>query len=219
MMRTTTLPIRGYRDEPVPNRFHRQDAETDHVALVLPGFGYSCDMPLLYFAVSHLLDRGADVLQVEYDYSRRADYRTHDPDERLRWLLADVTAAWRVALSQRPYQRFTLIGLSLGTRALPALLANEPRLRDARTIWFSPVWHEDAVGAHLHRGAHPALVVIGTADPAYDEALVASLRAGDGCEVLVVPDADHGGLEVPGDVVRSVQAVERAIRAVQRFTT
>ncbi len=218
-MQTTTLPICGYRDEPVPNRFHCQDAETDHLALVLPGFGYSCDMPLLYFTVSHLLDQGTDVLQVEYDYSRRAHYRTHDADERLRWLLADVTAAWRVVLGQRPYRRFTLIGLSLGTRALPPLLTTEPRLRDARTIWFSPLWHEDAVGAHLRRGAHPALVVIGTADPAYDEALVATLRAGGGGEVLVVPDADHGGLEVPGDVVRSVQVVERAIRAVQRFTT
>ncbi len=60
--------------------------------------------------------------------------------------------------------------------------------------------------------------MIGTADPAYDGALVAVLRAADGCTVLVVPDADHGGLEVPGDVVRSVRAVEQTLHAVQRFT-
>ncbi len=217
-METTTLPIRGYRDEAVPHHFHRQDDATDHLALVLPGFGYTCDMPLLYYTVGHLLDRGADVLQVEYDYRGRADYRALDADARLRWLLADVIAAWRAVLAQRRYRRFTPIGLSLGTRALPALLGAEPCLQGARTIWFSPVWHEEAVGAHLRRAAHPALVVIGTADPAYDEGLVAALRAGDDCTVLVVPDADHGGLEVPGDVVRSVQAVEQALRAVQRFT-
>ncbi len=57
-MQTVTLPICGYRDEPVPHRFHRQDTEARHLALVLPDFGYSCDMPLLYFTVSHLLDRG-----------------------------------------------------------------------------------------------------------------------------------------------------------------
>jgi len=185
---------------------------------VLPGFGYSCDMPLLYFTVSHLLDVGTDVLQVDYAYDRRPDYRPLAADERQLWLLADVTAAWRVALAQRRYRRFTLIGLSLGTRALPALLATEPRLRGARTIWFSPVWHEEAVGAHLRRAAHPALVVIGTADPASDGALGAARRAADGCTVLVVPDADHGGLEIPGDVVRSVRAAERALRAVRRFT-
>jgi len=57
-METTTLPIRGYRDEAVPNHFQRQDDATDHLALVLPGFGYTCDMPLLYYTVGHLLDRG-----------------------------------------------------------------------------------------------------------------------------------------------------------------
>lgn len=216
-METTTLPIRGYRDEAVPNHFHRQGDATDHLAFVLPGFGYTCDMPLLYYTVAHLLDRGADVLQVEYAYRDRADYRALDADTRHRWLLADVTAAWRAALAQGRYRRFTLIGLSLGTRALPALLATELCLRGAQTIWFSPVWREDAVGAHLRRASHPALVVIGTADPAYDEELVAALRAADDCTMLVVPDADHGGLEIPGDVARSVRALEQALHAVQRF--
>ncbi len=217
-MRTTTLAIHGYRDEPVPNRFHRQDLEADHLALVLPGFGYSCDMPLRYCTVSHLLDVDADVLQVDYAYDRRPDYRSLVADERLRWLRADVAAAWQAAVAQRPYRRFTAVGKSLGTRALPELLAAEPRLQDAQTIWFTPVWHEDAVFEHLRGGAHPALVVIGTADPAYDAARVEALRAVSGCAVLVIPDAEHA-LEVPGDVVRSVQAVEQALRAVQRFTT
>lgn len=157
------------------------------------------------------------MLQVEYDYRGRADYRALDADARLRWLLADVLAAWRAALAQRRYRRFTLIGLSLGTRALPVLLATEPRLRGARTVWFSPVWREEVVVAHLHRASHPALVVIGTADPAYDEELVAALGMADGCTVLVVPDADHGGLEIPGDVARSVRALEQALHTVQRF--
>lgn len=217
-MQTVTLPIRGYRDEPVPHRFHRQDTEAHHLALVLPGFGYSCDMPLLYFTVSHLLDQGADVLQVEYDYSRRPAYRALDADERQRWLLADVAAASRAALAQRSYRQFTVIGKSLGTRAMPHLLATAPRLRHARTIWFTPVWLEEAVAAHLRSAAQPALVVIGTADPYYDAAIVEALRAVEQCEVLVVPDAEHG-LEVTGDVVRSVQALEQALRAVQRFAT
>ena len=78
-MQTTSLTINGYHGESVPNHLHRQETETDHLALVLPGFGYSCDMPLLYFTVNHLLEGGADVLQVEYQYNERPDYRSLSP--------------------------------------------------------------------------------------------------------------------------------------------
>lgn len=217
-MQTLALPIRGYRDELVPNRFHRQDAATPHLAVVLPGFGYTCDMPLLYFTVSHLCDQGADVLQVEYDYSRRPEYRDLAAAERHRWLLADVTAACRAALDQRTYQQITLVGKSLGTRAMSHLLASEPRVQHARTIWLTPVWHETAVRAQLLSGAQPALIVIGTADPHYDAATVEAMRAVVQNELVVIPDAEHG-LEVTGDVVRSVQALEEVLRAVQRFAT
>jgi predicted alpha/beta-hydrolase family hydrolase len=212
----TTLPIRGYRDEPVPNRFFRQEGETAHLAVVLPGLGYSCDMPLLYFTVSHLLDLGADVLQVDYAYGQRPEYRTVSQEERARWLLADATAAYRAGLDQRPYTRLALIGKSLGTRAMPALLAAEGTRREMRTIWFTPLLHEEEGRRCLLTSPHPALVVIGTADPYYDPATLDALRGMAGRDVLVVADAEHA-LEVPGDVARSVRALEAAMGAVQGF--
>ena len=217
-MRTVTISIRGYRDVPVPQRFLRQDHETSHLAMVLPGFGYTCDMPLLYYSVSHLLDLGADVLQVEYAYNQQPEYRALTADERTRWLLADVTAACRAGFTQRAYRRITLIGKSLGTRAMAHLLATEDALRQARAVWFTPLLQEDRVREHLLGAPQPALVVIGTADPHYDPATLATVQAAIQGEVLVVEDAEHA-LEIPGDVVRSVRALERVMRAVQRFVT
>jgi predicted alpha/beta-hydrolase family hydrolase len=216
-MQTKSLTISGYRGEPVSNQFHQQDAESDHLVLVLPGFGYSCDMPVLYFTINHLLDRGADVLQVEYRYNRHAEYLSSGPHERQRWLHADVSAAWRAALDQRTYQRFTVIGKSLGTRAMPQLLANHPLLNGAHTIWFTPVWHEEPVATALRNIAQPTLVVIGTADPLYDDVLATATAANEHCTVTVIPDADHS-LEVAGDVIRSVQILENVLVAIQRFT-
>ncbi len=216
-MQTTKLTINGYRGEPVPNHFHRQDADTDHLALVLPGFGYSCDMPLLYFTVNHLLDGGTDVLQVEYQYNERQDYRTLEPHERQRWLQEDVSAAWQAALAQRKYQRFTVIGKSLGTRAMPTLISTEPLLKEACTIWFTPMWQEASVAAWLRRSTQPTLVVIGTADPLYTETLAEEIAANEHCTVTVLPDVDHS-LEIPGKIIRSVQSLEHALIAVQGFT-
>lgn len=215
-MQTTRLTINGYHGEAVPNHFHRQDTQTDHLALVLPGFGYSCDMPLLYFTVNHLLNGGADVLQVEYRYDQRPEYGALTPDARQRRLLADVSAAWQAACEQRTYQRFTVIGKSLGTRAMPQLLADEPLLKEASTIWYTPVWHEERVAAWLRQSSQPTLVVIGDADPLYDETLARDIATNKHCTLTVVPHADHS-IEIPGNMIGSVRTLEHALLAVQRF--
>lgn len=214
----TDLQIAGYRAEPVPNQFFRQHNETCHLAIVLPGFGYTCDMPVLYFTVSHLLDLGADVLQVEYDYRHRPEYQTITPDERQHWLLADATAAWHVGTAQRPYQRITLVGKSLGTRVLPDLLAAAPASQHARAILLTPLLREAGAYEYLQQGAHPTLIAIGTADPHYDPEVLATLQATMQGTVVIAAGADHG-LEVPHDIVRSVQVLEQVMRAVQSFVS
>src|SRR5215210_1072785 len=68
MYSSTTLDIRGHRGDAVPNTFFAQDSETHHLAVVFPGLGYTAHMPVLYYPRRLLLERGADVLLVEYDY-------------------------------------------------------------------------------------------------------------------------------------------------------
>lgn len=43
---TEVVPITGYTGERLPNEFLRQEGATDHVAVLLPGFACTCDMPL-----------------------------------------------------------------------------------------------------------------------------------------------------------------------------
>jgi len=211
-METRQLTICGHGDRPVPHRFLAQGRDTTHLAIVLPGLGYTCDMPLLYYTVSLLLDCGADVLQVEYAYGQEAAYRSLPADERTHRLLADAGSACRAALGQRGYRRATLVGKSLGTRAMPQLLADELAPLAARSIWYTPLLNEERVRAHLCGARQPSLVAIGTDDPHYSATTVAAI----GGEVVVIAGADHG-MEVAGDIVRSVQALEGVMRAVQRF--
>src|SRR5215204_7426815 len=114
MATATTLTIQGYRGEAVPNQFLRPEGAIDHLSVLLPGFGYTLDMPLFYYAENLLLDRGWDVLRVEYAYNKHPEYQTLSAPERHQWLLADATAAWRAGLGQRSYGRAVLIGKSLG---------------------------------------------------------------------------------------------------------
>lgn len=211
-----TLPITGYRDEPVPNRFFRQEGETDHLAVILPGLGYNADMPLLHYPGHLLLQHGLDVLVVDYAYSRNPAFRAAAEPERAQWLLEDVTAAWDAVVTKRRYERYTLLGKSLGTLGMGHLVATKPELSMAGTIWLTPLLGEtqlvDAMRGHRGR----SLIAIGTADPAYVADALSTIQTETGGETIVVEGADHG-LELPGDALGSLRVVERVARAVDAF--
>jgi hypothetical protein len=216
MYSSTTLDIRGHRGVAVPNAFFAQDSETHHLALVFPGLGYTAHMPVLYYPRRLLLERGADVLLVEYDYREQANLRMPPDPERDRWFFDDVTAASGAGLGQRPYSRVTLVGKSLDTLAMGYLLTEDTRLPQAQCVWLTPLLHDDRLRAQVTRARGPSLFVIGTADGHYDPAYLDEVRLASGGESVVIRSADHS-LEIEGDILGSIRAIEQTVRAMQRF--
>jgi pimeloyl-ACP methyl ester carboxylesterase len=216
MYSARTLQITGYRDEPVPNTFLRQNGDADHVAILLPGVRYTCDMPLLYYPAGLLLDLGADVLRVEHARDRRADFQAITEAEQGRWFLADAAAACHTVLAQRDYQHVTLIGKSIGTLAMGHLLTTDPALAQARAIWLTPLLTHGGLRAQIKQCRQRSLFVIGTADRFYDKDKLAEVQAASHGAAVVIEGADHS-LEIAGDVFQSLQSIERVIRAIQSF--
>ncbi len=216
MATSTTLTIQGYRDEPVPNRFQRPEGEIDHLAVLLPGYGYTLDMPLFYYAENLLLERGWDVLRVEYAYNTRPEFQTLPKPERDRWLLADTTAAWRAGQGQRTYERVVLIGKSLGTRAMGHLLTMPDPYPNVGAVWLTPLLGEERLRQQIQQYGGPSLFVIGTADSHFDPVALETMQVATIGEAVVVRNADHG-MDIPGDPIASVRAVERVVEALGRF--
>ena len=216
MATSTTLTIQGYRDEPVPNRFQRPEGAIDQLAMLLPGYGYTLDMPLFYYAEKLLLERRWDVLRVKYTYNTRPEFQTLPKPERDRWLLADTTAAWDAGLGQRTYERVVLIGKSLGTRAMGHLLTTADPHPNVGAVWLTPLLGEERLRQQIQQYGGPSLFVIGTADPHFDPAVLEKMQVETIGEAVVVRNADHG-MDIPGDPIASVRAVERVVEALGRF--
>jgi predicted alpha/beta-hydrolase family hydrolase len=216
MATPTTLTIQGYRDEAVPNRFLRPESAIDQLAVLLPGLGYTLDMPLFYYAENLLLDRGWDVLRVEYAYNTRPEFQTLPKSERDQWLLADTTAAWRAGLTQRTYARVVLIGKSLGTLAMGHLLTTADPLPNAGAVWLTPLLSNEPLRQQIQQYGGPSLFVIGTADPHFDPVVLEQMQVATVGEAVVVRNADHG-MDIPGDPIASVRALERVVEALSRF--
>ena len=213
---TQSLPITGYRSAPVPHTLFQQDEETGHAAIILPGWRYTVQRPLLFYVAALMRSLKADVLTVEYAYNRRRDFQACDEDQRLRWFLTDVRSACQTLLKHRVYQRLTLIGKSFGTRAMGYLLTEDDLPEKVSSIWLTPLLKNHTLREQLGRSRGRALFISGTADPHYDAAHMADVQAATGGRVVLVDGADHS-LNIAHDVPGSVRHLATVIEGINDF--
>jgi len=161
-------------------------------ALLLPGRGDGPHSPLLHFARRCLVEAGRDV---------RA----------LQWPRGEVGAEDVVRLVAEAAERvpggpgqLVLLAKSLGTLAIPWAAEH-----GVRGIWLTPLLQVPAVRAALSALPPGSLLAGGTADPTWD----GDVAAASGLPVLQIEGGDHG-LEIPGDVQRSLAALGRVVTAV-----
>ena len=211
-----TLNIRGSQNEAVANTFFRQKQETRHVAILLPGLNYTAHMPVVYYPGQLLVARGADVLRVEYTYSRQPGFQALPDVEQDQWFRADVSAAFDAALAQRDYKRVILVGKSIGTLAVGYLLTTKTWLLQPECVWLTPLLQNEQLCAQIKQVRHRALFVIGTSDPQYEQAKLAEVEKATGGESIVIDGADHS-LEIGGDVVLSIRAMQRVVEGIQKY--
>lgn len=215
MVAFTSLLIAGYAGKPVLNRFFEQDQAATKLGIVLPGLGYNCDMPLLYYPTRLLLARGADVLQLRPDYAT-PEFQSLPGEERAHRAGADALAALHAGLAQRDYLQIILIGKSIGTLAMAHLVSTEARLANAATVWLTPVFRGRRVVEAAMQFKGPAFFVAGTSDTIFDAEAMASIREATNAEALIMQGADHS-MEIPGDPLRSLSVLDQVVRAIANF--
>lgn len=176
------------------------------VAVVLPGFMGGWSTPATYYPVLALLDRGFDALCLDSIYDEHPA-----PDV----LKADSAAALEAARDAADYDQVLVVGKSLGTVAIAALLADGSLPAATPTIWLTPLLQNDATRGAIGSLTTPALFVIGTSDPSFDRPALERLEAG-GHHVLVLDRANHG-LSVDGDAAASADVPRRLVAAVQGY--
>lgn len=185
-----TLSITGFAGEPVPNQFLKQTGEANGLAILLPGLGYTCDMPLFYYSELQFLVGGYDVVRVDYDYRhlRSTSSGLENIAERL---FADVAAAVDLATQQRRYPDVAIVGKSLGTLAMAQLVGTGELSGDITSVWMTPLLKQDAVFDALMKVLGPTALVLGSEDHHYDEARLESLEARDNVTLIRVAGGNH----------------------------
>ncbi|KFI49804.1 hypothetical protein [Bifidobacterium biavatii] len=168
--------------------------------LLMPGTGYNCDRPLLYYAATALIENGwyADRLDVNADLSKT-------PAKRIFAMLDDAVDRWleqvRADAGETDAPRTLVVGKSLSTFIQPhvadlglpmALLTpvfSPADFDPARSVIPVPGdddWHDN--------DAPKPLICAGTADPLYEPSRARRLSS----LIHEYPGANHS-IEIPGD--------------------
>ena len=201
----------------IPNTYFRQEAPTDHLALILPGLNYTCDMPLLYYAAQVMLSARADVVQVKYDYSRIASTgQAATLSEKYSDMRGDFSLFARMALEHRAYKRLTVIGKSLGTLAIPYLLQAGLPVKPTTCIFLTPILNELLSWADSIRKCPKTFFAIGTNDPFYDQELISEFRTLHPDNFLVVEGVNHS-MEFEAKPLQSMKVLNSVVDGIQRL--
>jgi len=185
-----------------PLLYHDNPA-SEKLMVMLPGRGYSCDYPVLYYVRRMAIKHGCDVLSIEYGFQAAnldltSEVSAHLEDE--------VNQAVAPVL-QRGYSQVCIVGKSLGTPLASGLARTIP-VADKSLMLLTPIG-----GAFQGVASIRTLAVIGTDDPLYSPELVSSYPA---VEWQVFGGLNHS-LEVKGDWKASIAALDSVITACETF--
>lgn len=171
------------------------EGDSQRVASLLPGRGYTPNSPLLHYTRRSLRDQGWTVR--EHWWSRGTAMELEPAIEE---------AAQFVAGAGQPLLHL-VVGKSLGSVAAPVAVD-----RSLPAIWFTPLLKEAVVRAAIDRTLEPTLLVGGDKDETWDGEAARATR----CQVHEVGDADHL-LEIPGSLRDTLKTAESVMRRVDDF--
>ena len=200
-----SLDVQGF-DAPVPNSFWSIGSDT--LLVLLPGLGYTNEMPIMFYLHELAINRRYDVLQVNYDY--RGIPRDTSAEAWSARMIGDVQPAIEAALAKGSYQNVILAGKSIGTRVMAALLAHGFDKATAY-IWLTPLFMAEPI-REIAMKYLPAVAVFGDADYAVKDVDFGKI-ANAGVYLVIQPGGDHG-MMIPGNVPESIADLAKAMHEI-----
>lgn len=184
-MKLTKENIEGFKRNKIDYLLIRQEETAAGLAIVLPGAGYTAQAPLLHFTTDIYLQKGFDVVNVNYRYNDPF-YDSFSMEELSDAIRFDVAAVIDRVTAGASYEEFCVIGKSLGTIAMASEL-KRPLFADAKAVWLTPLIKRRDVFDAMLSLPNRALGFIGDEDPVYDAALFEQLEANPQLDLRLVP--------------------------------
>ena len=210
----TKHSVAGYKNLPVPFQLIKQNKQASSLAVMLPGRGYTVQGPLFHYSTGVFLNKGYDVLHVNYDYNT-VQSESLTLEEEIKQITQDVNSVLDQILIDQPYETYTLIGKSLGTIALSSIV-DRISLKNANVIWLTPLLQLDYVMDKMLSSSQNGLCIIGDEDPCFISDKFEKLNEKENMQTLLLPGTEHS-LNYADRPVDSIDVLKKVITEIGNF--
>ncbi|WP_144702174.1 alpha/beta family hydrolase [Fictibacillus phosphorivorans] len=213
-MKNRSNYVIGYKNLKIPYVIQTKTDQPKGLAIMLPGIGYTVKSPLFHFSSGAFLNKGYDVLHVNYPYSS-TDYEDFSLEEITSTLINDVSKVLNEVVDHTIYKSYYVIGKSFGTMAMPTALDMLPS-QSTKAIWLTPRLIGEQVFQTLRTCTQDSLCVIGDKDPFYDIDKMNHIIRNPSIECMMPHGANHA-LEVDNDILTSIDMVKSVMKRIDDF--
>lgn len=184
---------------------------SDVLVALLPGMGYTLDMPLMEYSKDLSLNIGFDVLRIEYGF--QASRKEFKSDEEMRIVIEESFEILKKSLDSR-YKRIIFIGKSIGTfiqRKLETKLEDEKFDGVITNIYLTPIDKTVELGLKDN-----SLAVVGSLDPLISKENREKIKMNNSIEYMEIENTGHS-LDIKGDTIKSIEILKEIMIKEKEF--
>ena len=193
-----------------PYRLIEQKEQSNNLAIILPGAGYTTQAPLLHFTTGLFFTKGYDVLHINYSFNREEMAALSEKD-----FTKNVQSTIDKALKNKEYRNYFIVAKSIGTIALSYLQPNT-KFEISNLIWLTPLIQRDDVFNAMLNSNNKGLCIIGDKDPCFIKGRFERLKSNYHLQIKLIEGTNHS-LELDGKPIESIEIVKSVISTINDF--
>ena len=196
-----------------------KNKQSNKTALILPGYAYPIDGPLLFYTKLLLVEYGFDVITIDYHYNERDSFLKLDDKGKEEYFKKDQLFLADQLIDIIKTRSLLLCGKSIGTTAITIMYDHpliQKRLSSTSYIWYTPAQAWEKLIHILKKGNSPSFLVVGDSDPYYNKKNHIDLGKLPDYREMIIPGAGHL-LEKENDISGSINNILNVINLLEKL--
>ena len=211
MITISYVEFKSFYGVTTKNLFFTHNTKSHSLVVLFPGRGYTCDKPLLYYANMAALNKGCDVLNLEYGF-HRANTKFQYAEDSTK--IIDECEAIISKCELNTYSNVYFISKSLGT-----LFAGELSVRmgeyNIKNLFLTPL--VDTIPYMVNTNC---IAVTGSKDDSFPDSSVDFVRNKSNNEIIIINNADHSlETEIGTGTAVNLEILQQIVKLCEDFVS